>query len=59
MNMKVDELKKMYCPWANMGCLGEQCMACAISEQIPEDIDGEPVMICLRAEDIRMRLRRG
>lgn len=40
-----------------INCLGEECIACAISEQIPEDINGEPVMICLRAESVRLGLR--
>jgi hypothetical protein len=49
MNLKT--MEEMYCPWRNGLCLGERCMACAVSEQIPEDINGEPCMICLRAEE--------
>jgi hypothetical protein len=47
----------MYCPWRNGNCLGEKCIACIISEQIPEDIYGEAVMVCLRAEGVRHELR--
>jgi hypothetical protein len=49
--MNLETMEEMYCPWRNGNCLGERCMACAVSEQIPEDINGEPCMICLRAEE--------
>ena len=55
--MNLETMEGEYCPWRDGNCLGEECIACAISEQIPEDINGEPVMICLRAESVRLGLR--
>ena len=57
--MNFNQMAKMFCPWTNRNCLVEECMACSVHEEITEDINGDPVMICLRAEDIRMRLWRG
>jgi len=53
--MKMDAMMKMFCPWRGGNCIGEECIACAISEQVPEDCEGDPVIICLRAEDARLR----
>ncbi|MDD4455370.1 MAG: hypothetical protein PHI67_08690 [Candidatus Methanomethylophilaceae archaeon] len=55
--MNLETMERMYCPWRNGNCLGEKCIACIISEQIPEDIYGEAVMVCLRAEGVRHELR--
>lgn len=55
--MNLETMEGKYCPWRDGNCLGEECIACAISEQIPKDINGEPVMICLRAESVRLGLR--
>ena len=57
--MNFNQMAKMFCPWTNRNRLVEECMACSVHEEIPEDINGEPVMICLRAEDIRQRMRVG
>jgi hypothetical protein len=54
---KIEKMVEMMCPWLGTKCQGERCIAYRMNEKIPEDIDGEPVVQCLRAEEILIKLR--
>jgi len=53
--MKLRDMEEKWCPWFLCKCHGEACMGLSVSEKIPEDVDGECVCVCLRAEEIRVK----